>query len=272
VFADGYAQTVAFALLLARTEDIKLTGRSLHTVGNQLGAGHSLMGNALQLLTDRMAGEFKVTLDLMVRVVDQVQWDRVRRGRRDTYLHLYERFLDEYDPELRKQSGSYYTPREIVEEMVRLTDDALTTRLEVAGFADPAVLTVDPAMGTGTYLHTIIERVANQVEAREGAGAVPGAVQALAKRLVGFELQMNPYAVAELRATDLMRDKKAKPPRDGLRFYVTNTLDDPYEEITQLGSVFRVISRSRAPGQRGQGQDAGHRGAGQPAVQGARRR
>lgn len=245
VFADGYAQTVTFALLLARTEGIDLTGCSLHTVGDQLGAGHSLMGNALQLLTDRMVGEFKVTLDLLVRVVDQVQWHRVRRGHRDTYLHLYERFLDEYDPELRKQSGSYYTPREVVEEMVRLTDDVLTSRLGVDGFADPAVLTVDPAMGTGTYLHTIIDRVAEQVRAREGDGYVPGAVQDLARRLVGFELQMNPYAVAELRATDLLRDKETEPPPGGLRFYVTNTLDDPYEEITQLGSVFGAISRSR---------------------------
>lgn len=245
VFADGYAQTVTFALLLAKTEGISLIGRSLHTVGQQLGAEHSLMGSALQLLTDRMAGEFKVTLDLLVRVVDQVQWDRVRRGRRDTYLHLYERFLDEYDPELRKQSGSYYTPREVVEEMVRLTEEVLVSRLGVSGFNDPTVLTVDPAMGTGTYLHTIIERVADQVEAQEGPGAVPGAVQDLARRLVGFELQMSPYAVAELRATDLLRDKRATPPPGGLRFYVTNTLDDPYEEITQLGSAFGAISRSR---------------------------
>lgn len=245
VFADGYAQTVTFALLLARTEDIRLTGKSLHTVGTRLGPGHSLMGNALQLLTDQVVGEFKVTLDLLVRVVDQVQWDRVRRGGRDTYLHLYERFLDEYDPELRKESGSYYTPREVVAEMVRLTEDALVSRLDVTGFADPSVLTVDPAMGTGTYLHTIIESVANHVAEKEGPGAVPGAIQDLANRLVGFELQMNPYAVAELRATDLMRDKKAKRPKGGLRFYVTNTLDDPYEEITQLGSVFGAISRSR---------------------------
>lgn len=245
VFADGYAQTVTFALLLARTEGLALTGRSLHTVGRELGADHSLMGNALQLLTDRIAGEFKVTLDLLVRVVDQVRWERIRGGRRDTYLHLYERFLDEYDPALRKQSGSYYTPRDVVEEMVRLTEDALTTRLGVAGFADPQVLTVDPAMGTGTYLHTILEHVANQVAEREGPGAVPGAIQELAKRLVGFELQMNPYAVAELRATDLLRDKHASPPPGGLRLYVTNTLDDPHEEITQLGSIFGAISRSR---------------------------
>ena len=50
-------------------------------------------------------------------------------GRRDTYLHLYEHFLELYDNELRKKSGSYYTPREVVEQMVRLTEDALVTRL-----------------------------------------------------------------------------------------------------------------------------------------------
>jgi hypothetical protein len=44
VFADGYAQTVTFALLLARTENIDLTGVSLHGVGRQLGHDHSLMG------------------------------------------------------------------------------------------------------------------------------------------------------------------------------------------------------------------------------------
>ncbi|MCI2267004.1 hypothetical protein L2W11_15965, partial [Sediminivirga luteola] len=32
-FADGYAQSVVFALLLARTEDIDITDRSLHEVG-----------------------------------------------------------------------------------------------------------------------------------------------------------------------------------------------------------------------------------------------
>src|SRR5699024_4122194 len=87
-FADGYAQAVTFALLLARTEGIGLTGQPLHEIGAQLGDDHSLMGRALQLLTSDVAADFRVTLDLLVRVVDAVQWDRVRKGRRDTYLHL----------------------------------------------------------------------------------------------------------------------------------------------------------------------------------------
>jgi hypothetical protein len=97
VFADGYAQTVTFALLLARSDGIELDGATLHTVGDELGDHHSLMGRALQLLTDNVAKDFKVTLDLLVRVIGAVEWPEVRKGKRDTYLHLYEHFLEEYD-------------------------------------------------------------------------------------------------------------------------------------------------------------------------------
>lgn len=246
VFADGYAQAVAFALLLARTEGIELD-RSMHAIGEELGtADHSLMGRALQLLTDHVAADFRVTLDLLVRVIGAVDWPRVRAGRRDTFLHLYERFLEVYDPDLRKQSGSYYTPAEIVEQMVRLAEQALVTRFDrPAGFADPEVWTVDPAMGTGTYLHEIIGRVSAAVEQREGPGAVPAAAARLAERLVGFEQQMGPYAVAELRVSGQLHDLGASLPTTGLRLYVTDTLDDPHAEIAQLGSGMELIARSR---------------------------
>lgn len=148
-FADGYAQTVTFALLLARTENIDLNETSLHEIGRRLGEDHSLMGRALQLLTEPVAADFKVTLDLLVRLISAVDWEHIRRGRVDTYLHLYEHFLEVYDPEARQQSGSYYTPHQVVEQMVRLTEDVLRTRLgKENGFADHGVRIVDPAMGS----------------------------------------------------------------------------------------------------------------------------
>ena len=246
VFADGYAQSVTFALLLARTEDIGLSG-SLHEIGTALGgAEHSLMGRALQLLTDHVAADFAVTLRLLTRVIGAVNWQRVQAGKRDAYLYLYEDFLDHYDNDLRKQSGSYYTPAEVVAQMVRLAEEALETRFErPAGFADPEVWTVDPAMGTGTYLHEIIARVSAAVEAREGKGTVPAAVASLAERLVGFEQQMGPYAVAELRTSGLLHGLEAPLPLSGMRLYVADTLDDPNAEITQLGSGLELIAASR---------------------------
>jgi hypothetical protein len=245
-FADGYAQAVTFGLLLARTEGIDLGGRELHQIGAELGAEHSLMGKALQLLTGDVAADFKVTLDLLVRVVGAVDWRRIRRGRRDTYLHLYEDFLELYDNELRKRSGSYYTPHAVVDEMVRLTEEVLVGRLgRTKAFRDPNVVIIDPAMGTGTYLQTILERSAEATAADEGPGAVPGVLSQVAERLIGFEIQMGPYAVAELRAADLLASYGASTPEGGMKLFVTDTLDDPYAEVTQLGSTLQLIARAR---------------------------
>lgn len=245
VFADGYAQTVTFALLLARTEKIDLESTSLYEIGQQLGADHSLMGKALQLLTNDVKGDFVPTIDLLRRVIGAVQWDAVRK-KKDTYLHLYENFLAEYDPELRKATGTYYTPHEVVDQMVRLAEEALVTKLgKPKGFLDPSVTTIDPAMGTGTFLHSIIEHVAEKVEQTEGPGAVPGTITELVSRLIGFELQLGSYTVAELRTTDLLRSYQANPPKGGMRMFVADTLSDPDADVTAISSGLAAISESK---------------------------
>ncbi|MGC0379063.1 type ISP restriction/modification enzyme [Streptomyces sp. SAI-229] len=246
-FADGYAQTVTFALLLARTEGIPVTGTSFHEIGRRLHAGHALMGKALQLLTDNVNERFEVTLDLLARTVERVDWEIIRQGNRDAYIHLYESFLSVYDDDLRRRSGSYYTPHQVVEEMVRLAEEVLRTRLGKArGYGDDGVHIVDPAMGTGTYLHTIIERVARQAAERYGDAMARDAIGRLTGRLYGFELQMGPFAVAELRAADLLKKHGAELPPGGLNLHVTDTLDDPYVQEEQLASTYAALSVSRA--------------------------
>ncbi len=245
-FADGFAQTVTFSLLLAQTEGIPLAPDSFHEIGRRLDDGHALMGKALQLLTDNVNARFTVTLDLLTRTVAQVDWPAVRSGNRDAYLHLYEHFLTAYDPALRQRSGSYYTPREVVEEMVRLTEDVLRTRLDREhGFAADDVRIVDPAMGTGTFLHTVIERVAEQAAERHGPAMTRDAVQRLASRLYGFELQMGSFAVAELRASDLLKKYGVPVPEGGLNLFVTDTLDNPYAEEEYLASTYEALAQSR---------------------------
>ncbi|MFE6359853.1 type ISP restriction/modification enzyme [Streptomyces sp. NPDC057806] len=245
-FADGYAQAVTFALLLARTEEIPLTEGNLHEIGRKLDADHALMGKALQLLTDNVNERFEVTLNLLLRTISCVDWPNIRRGNRDAYLHLYENFLTIYDSRLRQKSGSYYTPREVVEEMVRLTDDVLHARLGKAqGFAEDDVRIVDPAMGTGTFLHTVIERVASQASESSGPAMARDAIGRLAKRLYGFELQMGPFAVAEMRASDLLKRHQAPLPKGGLNLFVTDTLDNPFVEEQELLSTYGVLSASR---------------------------
>ena len=54
--------------------------------------------------------------------------------------YFYEPFLEAFDPELRKQLGVWYTPREIVRYMVERVDTVLRTELGLAsGLADPNV-------------------------------------------------------------------------------------------------------------------------------------
>lgn len=246
-FADGYAQTVTFATLLAHTEGIPVTGTSFHEIGRRLHAGHALMGKALQLLTDNVNERFEVTLNLLARTVAAVEWEPIRQGNRDAYLHLYESFLSVYDDTLRQRSGSYYTPHQVVEEMVRLAEEVLRTRLgKTRGYGDESVHIVDPAMGTGTYLHTVIERVARQAAERHGKAMAPDAIGRLAQRLYGFELQMGPFAVAELRTADLLKKHGAPLPPGGLNLHVTDTLDDPYVQEEQLASTYAALSVSRA--------------------------
>jgi hypothetical protein len=246
-FADAYAQTVTFALLLARVDGIAFENRPISEIARQLGKKHSLMGRALGVLTEETVEGRSVVVATMLRVFGVVDWDRLSNGRPDAYLHLYEDFLEVYDPSLRKESGSYYTPNEVVSAMVRLVEEILCTRMAIArGFADDGVTIVDPAMGTGTFLLSVIDAVAATIAEEEGEAAVPPQIRSLFSRLVGFERQAGPYAVAELRVHQAVKAKhKAEVPEREVKFYVADTLDNPYIEQTHLGLTYEPIARSR---------------------------
>ena len=202
-FADGYAQAVAFGLLMAKSHGLSLSAGIDHAAV-ELRKTNSLIGSALRLLTDdadtRKALE--VPLETLVRVLDVVDWVALSKGEPEAWLYFYEDFLEVYDNKLRKSTGSYYTPPEVVETMVRLVDEALRNPSlfnKVMGLADDNVMIADPAVGTGTYLLGVLRRIANTVEVDMGSGAVPGAIDAAVERLIGFELQFGPFAVAQLR-------------------------------------------------------------------------
>ncbi|MFI8993027.1 type ISP restriction/modification enzyme [Streptomyces sp. NPDC053542] len=232
LFADRYTQTIAFALLLARIENVPLAGRNFGDVARELKAENTVMGRALQLLTETVDAEFARRIDTLVQVIDAVNWEAIRAQNPDAHVYLYENFLQEYDRELRKRSGTYYTPPRLVKEMVRFTDAVLRTRLGcLEGFADEQVTIVDPAMGTGTFLSEIIDRVAEE-RSRRGEGFRGEAVEQLAGRLIGFERQMAAYAVAQMRITQTLRDQVTDTQLGDLRLHLADTLADPFERAT----------------------------------------
>jgi len=244
-FADSYAQTVTFALLLARGEGAdRLT---LSSAGAALAAEHTLLSRALQVLTDQNAlAEISASLNLLVRVIGAVPSSALG-GPKDPWLYFYEDFLAIYDPKLRKDIGAYYTPVEVVRAQVRLVDDLLTGRLgKTLGFADRDVVTLDPAVGTGTYLLGIIEHALARVESQQGAGAVAGQATALAGNIYGFEILVGPFAVSELRVSRALDGKGARLPADGTHVYLTDTLENPSTPAPALPFYLRPIAEQHA--------------------------
>lgn len=232
-FADAYAQTVTFALLLGRSEGADPL--TLHNAEKALAAGHNLLSRALQVLTDPVVRAIMpASLDLLMRVI-AVAPPATFTGPDDPWLYFYEDFLAAYDPKLRKDAGAYYTPIEVVRAQVRLVDSLLVKRLgKPLGFADPGVVTLDPAAGTGTYLLGVIEHALRRISANQGAGAVAGQATVLAANLHGFEKMVGPYAVSELRVTRALRDRGATLPDDGIHIYLTDTLESPRATPPQI--------------------------------------
>lgn len=250
-FADQYAQTVTFALLLARVEGISFDNHSVAQIAKDLGKKHSLMGKALDLLADDSLTGVGYVIQSLCRVIGVVDWDRLDDGTGDAYLHLYERFLALYDSDLRKKTGSYYTPNKIVSFMTGFVEDVLAARLNLPdGYATSDVAVLDPAMGTGTFLLNILDRVAARVASDEGEGARGSRVRELASRLIGIEKQTGPFAVAELRLHEALQRNGGDAPSEGLRIYVGDTLANPYAEQAELGSIYAPIAKSRAGAER----------------------
>ncbi|MGA2091248.1 MAG: type ISP restriction/modification enzyme, partial [Endomicrobiales bacterium] len=229
-FADAYAQTVTFALLLAHLEQADVL--DLRNAYDTLEKHHTLLSRSLEFLTDKSARkEISTSLSLLQRVIHATPCEALTATKEtaDPWLFFYEEFLEAYDPELRKKAGVYYTPLEVVQCQVRLIDELLQKQLgKEMGFVEAGVATLDPAVGTGTYLLAIIEHALSRVEKEEGVGAVKGGARSLIHNLHGFEWMVGPYAVAQLRFSQALTRYKVALPDTGTGIYLTNTLESPH--------------------------------------------
>ncbi len=223
-FADAYAQTLTYALLLARLEGAENLRPAL--AADALRDDHALLAEALSLMeVPSVREKLLMPVELLERAiagVNSVQFEQ--HG--DHWLYFYEDFLGAYDPKLRKDRGVYFTPVEVVRCQVRLAGELLKTRFsKPLAFAAAGVTVLDPAVGTGTYPLAVIEHASNAVRDRYGSGMVPQRVADLADRLYAFELLVGPYSVAHLRIAQRLRENGVggHPPR----VYLTDTLESP---------------------------------------------
>ena len=223
-FADSFAQTFTYALLLARIES-DVDSINFHAKEITPGLkrnGHRLIGAVLELMSQERNRELVegpvALLEATIGAVDSEKFT----SEADPWLYFYEDFLAAYDPKMRANAGVYYTPVEVVKTQVRLLDEVLKTRFgRPTGLGDESTNILDPAAGTATYGLEIARHVI------ENSASQQDAARSLAKRLYAFELLMGPYSVAHMRLTKMLEDTGIELGKDGVQVFLTNALTDP---------------------------------------------
>jgi hypothetical protein len=115
--------------------------------------------------------------------------------------YFYEPFLEEFDPELRKELGVWYTPHEIVKYMVERVDTVLREELHLSdGLADKNVYVLDPCCGTGSYLVEVLKKIHETLSKRTGDALIAADLKEAAQnRVFGFEILPAPFVVSHLQ-------------------------------------------------------------------------
>lgn len=277
-FADLYAETIAYGLFAARLHDDTLNSFTRSEALELLPRSNPF----LRELFIYIAGP---SLDQrLCRVIDELcnlfaatNMNKVLANfgkvtaRQDPFLHFYEVFLAEYNPEKRTKRGVWYTPEPVVNFIVRAVDTALKTEFGLAdGLADTKTTVIDwdtgqndkkgkpvklrrkvhrvqildPATGTGTFLAEVVKLVAQRVK-----NVAPGqwsryVENELIPRVHGFELLMASYAMCHMKLDMILTAQGYKPsetpPRLGV--YLTNSLEEGERVEQTLFGLSRAIA------------------------------
>lgn len=124
---------------------------------------------------------------------------------RPSYHILFERFLAKFDPETRFNFGAFYTPKELADFTVILSEMIAHKYFETSIFTTGNKI-IDPCCGTGTFLESLI--------LLKPQDAKP--------LLIGLEILPGPYALAKYRLNFLGVDEENIP----TKIFLTNTLSD----------------------------------------------
>ena len=262
-FADIYAQTAVYGYFAARLESEKPGAPKF----SRLKAGELLpqttpflrrffntfagadMDPRISWMADNIAEMFSVvSLDNVVRAFNQ------GGGKADDpFLHFYETFLREYDHAKRRARGVYFTPRPVVDFIVRAVDDSLVNEFRIqdglanasktqhAGEEMHTVQILDPAAGTGTFLARVVEIIRARIQKNAGKNGWKSYVpKHLLPRLHGFEILMSAYAMCHLKMALTLGDdignfpSKVREEDCRVKIFLANALDPPNDDGTPL--------------------------------------
>ncbi|MGA1411216.1 MAG: N-6 DNA methylase [Prochlorotrichaceae cyanobacterium] len=265
-FSDIYAQTIAYGLFTARVfsyaqdqkEEGKQTDFNRENAWALLPETNPFLRQLFHDVSDRNPAELGETLTdaiaeifgilraaEMKTILDDF---RAKMNREDIVIRFYEDFLAAYKPQMRERRGVYYTPEPVVSYMVRSVDVLLKEKFnKPLGLADPEVMILDPACGTGTFLLWIFQLIHQRFKENPEALTDGLADQSwsgyvkerLLPRIFGFELLMAPYAIAHLKL-GLFLEETGYSFDGGKRLgvYLTNTLDQALQKSELLFKEF----------------------------------
>ncbi|MGA2852466.1 MAG: N-6 DNA methylase, partial [Terracidiphilus sp.] len=195
--------------------------------------------------------QLQQVLDLAGEALNRTQpafFDTFRED--DAVAYFYEPFLEAFDPQLRKDLGVWYTPKQIVDYMVERVDHLLRTQLnQPLGLASPAVRILDPCCGTGAYLTAVLHRIHRTLleNAGDDTALVPSSLRTAAlTRVYGFEIMPAPFVIAHLQIASLLETAHA-PLTDEHRagVYLTNALTGWVPERHPQSAIFREFEKER---------------------------
>lgn len=251
-FADMYTQTICYGMFAARCNAGNQGQFSRQSAGQALPKTNPF----LRRMFDHIAGidlddRIAWAVDDLAELLGKTDMEAIlanfgkRTRREDPVVHFYESFLAAYDPAMRESRGVYYTPEPVVTYIVHSIDHILKTAFNLPdGLADSSrigdanslhkVQILDPATGTGTFLHNVVEHIHESFLDEQGmwSGYV---AKHLLPRLHGFELLMAPYTVAHLKLGLFLKETGYDlQSSERLRIYLTNTLEEAHSKTDSL--------------------------------------
>jgi predicted helicase len=267
-FADMYAQTICYGLFAARCGHNGKGPFTRERAAFELPETNPFLREMFDYIAGpRLDKRLLWAVDDLAELLNRTDIGAIledfgkRTRREDPVVHFYETFLSTYDPRLREMRGVYYTPEPVVSYIVRSVDRILEVDFSLKdGLADRTtiplyraeedskgrkrrekigdchkVLILDPAVGTGTFLYSVIDNVHQRIVKRGMRGGWSDYVSShLLPRLFGFEVLMAPYAVAHMKlGLQLAQTGYDFKSGERLRIYMTNTLEAP-REFTDL--------------------------------------
>ncbi len=253
-FSSLYAQIIIYGLSYARIHALKENATfELKTASEHIPSIHYLLKFFLKTAITDNLGEFssidsdlQLLLDSIVSMLNNTSKDIMSF---DT-THFYEEFLVNYNRQMRKDKGVWYTPEDVVDYMIKSADVLFSDRLKINdgicstdtyirnGVKEYKVQILDPATGTGNYIRRIVKYIHSKMKDYNWSLYSKN----LLDRFNAFELMIIAYTLARLNLLDEFESTGVKFDGDSLNVFLTDTLSPANTQNSFLGATHLLQS------------------------------